>query len=138
MKSVVTEGNDATVRVRVPVQAGVAVMDHRREQRIPCRLDIELYRSGEYAGAARTVNVSYDGLCIETDVPLKRNELLEVAFPEELGAHGWPQRERAMVTHVTEGHAGLLFGEQVFSNLTMLEQVCRNTGPPDGGPGGAK
>jgi len=71
-----------------------------------------------------TVNVSPDGLCIRTDIDLKRNEILVIVFPDHVRAEGWPPREPALVTHVEGDHAGLWFGERVFREVAIIERGC--------------
>ena len=107
-------------------------MEHRRDPRIACSLDVALYRRGVYAGPAVTLNVSPVGLCIRTELELRRNEMVEVVFPEQVRAEGWPPREHALVTHVEPGHAGLWFGERVFRDVAVIERGCHDShGHPD-------
>ena len=85
-------------------------MEHRHEQRIACELHVELFRAGESIGKATTLNISNDGLNIQTDARLKRNEVLDVVFLDDVSIPGWPSSERVIVAFVNDGQAGLCFG----------------------------
>ena len=84
-------------------------MEHRHERRIACELHVELFRAGQSVGTATTRNISNEGLNIQTDVPLKRNEILDVMFLDDVEIPGWPRSERVIVAYVNENHAGLWF-----------------------------
>jgi hypothetical protein len=36
--------------------------------------------------------------------------MISITFLDDASLPGWPVRERAIVAHVSEGHAGLWFG----------------------------
>jgi hypothetical protein len=73
-------------------------------------LSVELYRAGVSIGKATALNISNEGVHIHTSIRLKRNEMVNVVFLDDATLPGWPVRERAIVAHAAEGHAGLWFG----------------------------
>lgn len=85
-------------------------LEHRHERRVPCELRVALYRSGKRIGTALTRDISNEGAHILTDTPLRRNEIVEIVFVDDVSLPGWPLSERAIVTHTGDGHAGLWFG----------------------------
>jgi hypothetical protein len=76
-------------------------------------LSVELFRAGVSIGKATALDISNEGAHIQTDVQLKRNEMINVVFLDDATIPGWPVRERAIVAHVADGHAGLWFGRIV-------------------------
>ena len=85
-------------------------MEHRHDRRVACELSVELFRTGVSIGKATALNISNEGVHIHTDIELKRNEIINVVFLDDASLPGWPVRERAIVTYVADGHAGLWFG----------------------------
>lgn len=85
-------------------------MEHRHDRRVACELSVELYRAGVSIGKATALNISNEGVHIHTSIRLKRNEMVNVVFLDDATLPGWPVRERAIVAHAAEGHAGLWFG----------------------------
>ena len=85
-------------------------MEHRHDRRVVCELSVELFRAGVSIGKATALNISNEGAHIRTDVHLKRSEMINVVFLDDATIPGWPVRERAIVAHVADGHAGLWFG----------------------------
>jgi len=85
-------------------------VEHRHDRRVACELSVELFRAGVSIGKATALDISNEGAHIRTDIHLKRNEMVNVVFLDDATLPGWPVRERAIVTHVADGHAGLWFG----------------------------
>jgi hypothetical protein len=85
-------------------------VEHRHDRRVACELSVELFRAGASIGRATALNISNEGAHIRTDIQLKRNEMINVVFLDDATLPGWPVRERAIVAHVEDGHAGLWFG----------------------------
>lgn len=85
-------------------------MEHRHDRRVACELNVELFRAGVSIGKGTTLDISNEGVHIQTGVRLKRNEMISITFLDDASLPGWPVRERAIVAHVSEGHAGLWFG----------------------------
>ena len=85
-------------------------MEHRHDRRVTCELSVELFRAGVSLGKATTLDISNEGVHIQTDIQLKRNEMINIVFLDDVSIPGWPVRERGIVAHVTEGHAGFWFG----------------------------
>ena len=86
-------------------------MEHRHDRRVACELSIELFRAGVSIGKATVLNISNEGAHIRTDIYLKLNEMINLAFLDDAALPGWPVRERAMVAYIADdGHAGLWFG----------------------------
>jgi hypothetical protein len=85
-------------------------VEHRHDRRVACELRVELFRAGASIGRATALNISNEGAHIRTDIQLKRNEMINVVFLDDATLPGWPVRERAIVAHVEDGHAGLWFG----------------------------
>ena len=92
-------------------------MEHRHDRRVACELNVELYRAGISLGKAKTVDISNEGIHLETDIHLKRNEMISIVFLDDISIPGWPVRERGIVAHVAQGHAGLWFGRIVRHDL---------------------
>jgi hypothetical protein len=86
-------------------------VEHRHEQRIACELHVELFRAGISIGKATTLNISNEGVNVQTDAPLKRNEIIDIVFLDDVTIPGWPGSERVMVAYVNDGHAGLWFAK---------------------------
>jgi len=88
-------------------------VEHRHDRRVVCELSVELFRAGVSIGKATALDISNEGAHIRTDIQLKRNEMINVVFLDDATIPGWPVRERAIVAHVADGHAGLWFGRIV-------------------------
>ncbi len=88
-------------------------MEHRHDRRVACALNVELFRAGVSLGRATALDISNEGAHIETEVELRRNEIINIVFLDDTTMPGWPVRNRAIVAHAEKGHAGLWFGRTV-------------------------
>ena len=100
-------------------------MEHRHERRLPCRLDVEIYRKGERIGTAEIKNASKSGVNIFSSIELHHNEIVHVIFPDDAVQSGWPAKARAIVTHAESTSAGLLFDDSISGNLPDIQPTVR-------------
>lgn len=94
--------------------------DHRYFPRLRISLDADLFRGGSFIGRAKTRDICFDGLYLETrDMTFNTNEVIGI----RLRLSDTPPILKSVVTHASAQGIGVVmidFSKEVYLNIYLL------------------